>query len=96
MHSVIRLTFEFNGFLRRGIRRQLIPLGLVCLLVPAPGYSQSIEEIDRIVAIVNNDVIVNSELEQRINQVRLQLMDAGNQAPPYHILQKQTYCSDQT
>ena len=51
--------------------------------------AQSIQEIDRIIAIVNDDVIVMSELDRRIEQVLKQIEDAGNQAPPYQILQKQ-------
>ena len=51
--------------------------------------AQTIEEIDRIICIVNDDVIVTSEMDRRIEQVRKQLTDSGNQAPPYQILQKQ-------
>ena len=51
--------------------------------------AQTIEEIDRVICIVNDDVIVTSEMDRRIEQVRKQLTDSGNQAPPYQILQKQ-------
>ena len=62
---------------------------LLWVLGAGPTAAQTIEEIDRIIAIVNDDVIVMSELDRRIDQVRKQLADAGNQAPPYQILQKQ-------
>ena len=62
---------------------------ILWVLAAGPVAAQSVEEIDRIIAIVNDDVIVMSELDRRIDQVRKQLADAGNQAPPYQILQKQ-------
>lgn len=56
----------------------------------ARGFAQSaIQQVDRIVAIVNDDVIVMSELDNRIERVQAQLADAGTRAPPYQVLQKQ-------
>ena len=59
------------------------------LLLAGELAAQTLQEIDRIIAIVNDDVIVASELDRRIDQVRNQLIDAGSTAPPYPILQKQ-------
>ncbi len=65
-------------------------LFLLLGIAGARGFAQSaIQEVDRIVAIVNDDVIVMSELDNRIEQVQAQLADAGTRAPPYQILQKQ-------
>jgi len=65
-------------------------LFLLLGIAGARGFAQSaIQPVDRIVAIVNDDVIVMSELDNRIEQVQAQLADAGTRAPPYQILQKQ-------
>ncbi len=64
----------------------LVLVGIAWLQVPA---QSRIEELDRIVAIVNEDVIVWSELEERIREVRSQLTSSGTSPPPYHVLQKQ-------
>ena len=46
-------------------------------------------ELDRIVAIVNDDVIVESELEARVETVRAQMLDAGTQPPLEGVLRRQ-------
>ena len=38
--------------------------------------------LDRVVAVVNNDVIVESELRRRLNQVRRNLARPGQALPP--------------
>ena len=45
--------------------------------------------LDRIVAIVNDDVIAWSELEVRLEKVREQLRSSGTAAPPPHALRRQ-------
>jgi len=45
--------------------------------------------LDRIVAIVNDDVIMQSELETKIRTVRGQLQQQGTQLPPASILERQ-------
>ncbi|MFT5395484.1 MAG: peptidyl-prolyl cis-trans isomerase SurA [Gammaproteobacteria bacterium] len=45
--------------------------------------------LDRIVAIVNDDVIMQSELETKIRTVRGQLEQQGTQLPPASILERQ-------
>ena len=45
--------------------------------------------LDRIVAIVNDDVIAWSELEVRLEKVREQLRRSGTAAPPPHALRRQ-------
>ena len=60
----------------------------------APGDARAqtapdIVEIDRIVAVVNDDVIVQSELETRIRVVIEQLENSGVPAPPRDVLEKQ-------
>ena len=67
------------------IRSSLFTLMLVL-------FSQSpsaLTEYDRIIAIVNDDVIVASEIDRRVEQVRAQLENAGTPSPPLQVLQKQ-------
>jgi len=45
--------------------------------------------LDRIVAIVNDDVIMQSELETKIRTIRAQMQEQGSQLPPASILERQ-------
>ncbi len=68
---------------------------LILYLAATTGYAQSdtqaidIIELNRIVAIVNNDVIVESELRARIRQVRDSLRKSGTQPPSIEALSHQ-------
>ncbi|WP_079436906.1 peptidylprolyl isomerase [Zoogloea sp. LCSB751] len=46
-------------------------------------------EVDRIVAVVNSEVITLSDLRQRVDQVTRQLSRQGTALPPADVLQKQ-------
>jgi peptidyl-prolyl cis-trans isomerase SurA len=46
-------------------------------------------ELDRIIAVVNDDVIMKSELEERLRTVENQLQQQGTPMPPRSILEKQ-------
>lgn len=46
-------------------------------------------ELDRVVAIVNNDVVTSSELNDRITQIKYQLALKHTQLPPEEVLRKQ-------
>ncbi len=62
------------------------------LASPASAQSQAapeIVEIDRIVAVVNDDVIVYSEMQARLQTVVGQLENAGVPPPPKDVLEKQ-------
>ena len=60
-------------------------LALLCLA----RASATPVELDRIVAVVNDDVIMKSELDDRIRTVTTQLRDQGTPLPPATVLQKQ-------
>ena len=75
-----------------------ISLGVVALLAGVllaftgsaeTGRDEGAAALDRVVAIVNNVVIVFSELKNRIQTVRSQLSQSGTQPPPRHVLTKQ-------
>ncbi|AQZ94499.1 peptidylprolyl isomerase [Halopseudomonas phragmitis] len=45
--------------------------------------------LDRVAAIVDNDVVMASQVEQRMHSVRLQLQERGTSAPPDSVLREQ-------
>ena len=47
------------------------------------------EPVDRIIAIVENDVILESELEQEIYAIRARMQESQTQLPPDSVLHKQ-------
>lgn len=67
--------------------RRLLIL-LICLLAPA-GTPTAIEELDSIVAVVNNDVIVHSELAHEISLVIPEIQARGTALPPRPDLERQ-------
>ena len=48
-----------------------------------------VRDIDRIVAIVNNDVVTQSELDNRLDETRKQLATERIKAPPEDVLKRQ-------
>ena len=71
--------------------RCLVPLvaALLGLLLPLPASSQRVVELDRIVAVVNDDVIMRSELLVRMDLIRSGLEEAGTPVPPDDVLARQ-------
>ncbi len=55
----------------------------------APAQSSSGHELDRVVAVVNDDIIARSELDARLEQVREQLRQSGTPPPPPDALRRQ-------
>lgn len=48
-----------------------------------------VQPLDRVVAIVDNDVIMQSQLDQRIQEVRQTIEKRGAEVPPNEVLQQQ-------
>ncbi|MDX1514790.1 MAG: peptidylprolyl isomerase [Gammaproteobacteria bacterium] len=72
------------------LARHAAPLALACVLVFASGaVAQQVIELDRIVAVVNDDVIVESELNARVRTIKAQLRQQGTQLPPEDVLRQQ-------
>ena len=63
--------------------------GIALLLLLIQLTAVHAKSIDRIIAIVNDDVILQSELDNKIHSVRKQLRDQGIQLPPPERLQDQ-------
>jgi len=84
---------QFNTLAATGLVAAWI-IGTTTGLTFSPGAvaqvaSPEIVEIDRIVAVVNDDVIVYSELNTRLRAVVQRLEDSGVPAPPADVLEKQ-------
>src|SRR5712671_6584282 len=61
----------------------------VFVLLPLAAHSQGIALVDRIVAVVNKEVITMSELSEAIGAAERQLRRQGTQAPPRDVLERQ-------
>jgi peptidyl-prolyl cis-trans isomerase SurA len=57
--------------------------------VPASGAAKQIVAVDRMVAVVNDDVITRLELDERIRAITKQLQKQGIPLPPPDALEKQ-------
>nr|HNH64588.1 SurA N-terminal domain-containing protein [Thauera aminoaromatica] len=70
--------------------RVAIAIGLAAATLALPGHAAPrAVEVDRIVAVVNNEVITGLELRSRIEQTRRQLARQGVELPPEDVLQRQ-------
>ena len=57
------------------------------MLFFCPGYAEA--ELDKILAVVEEDVILESELSEQINRVRDQIRTQGTRMPPAAVLERQ-------
>ena len=71
------------------LRVTLFVAALSGLLLPLPASSQRVFDLDRIIAVVNDDVIMQSELLVRMNLIRNGLEEAGTSVPPEDVLSRQ-------
>lgn len=70
--------------------RLLLPLAFALAGMAAPSLAaDDFEQIDRIVAVVERDVITYSELQNRIQIVVGQMEKQGSSRPPQDVLEKQ-------
>lgn len=70
--------------------RSALAAGLCCLALALPaGAATAPVEVDRIVAVVNNEVITALELRERVNQATRQLQRQGVELPPAGVLERQ-------
>src|SRR5690625_4633161 len=65
----------------------LATTSMMVLLMAAP--SQAVQPLDRIVAVVNDDVVLQSELDQEIQTVSAQLRQRQTSLPDEQILARQ-------
>lgn len=69
------------------LSRYFILAGLLACLIPASVAANL--PLDRIVAVVNEDVIMESELESRLRTVRNQIIKQGSPLPPASVFRRQ-------
>lgn len=69
---------------------RLIPLFLAVALLFGPvAHAQQTQPLDRIVAVVDEDVILQSELDRALNNILSQYANRQDQLPPRNILERQ-------
>jgi peptidyl-prolyl cis-trans isomerase SurA len=69
---------------------RILPLLLALLLAAgAAAAQQNVQLVDRIVAVVNKEVITLTELGQAVKAAQRQLQRQGSQAPPREVLERQ-------
>lgn len=66
----------------------LRPLALGALLLCGSAWAE-VQPLDRVVAIVDNDVIMASQLERRLDEVQQNLAKRGGEQPPREVLAQQ-------
>ena len=65
------------------------PLVALIILLVSLQASAQVKVLDKIVAIVDDDVVLKSELDQRMEAIVAQLTQSGTQMPPEKILEQQ-------
>ncbi|MDN6856751.1 peptidylprolyl isomerase [Pseudomonas sp. CAN2814] len=68
--------------------KALRPLMLGALLASSVAHAEVVP-LDRVVAIVDNDVVMQSQLDQRLREVRATIQKRGAPLPPEHVLDQQ-------
>ncbi|MCK6387076.1 MAG: peptidylprolyl isomerase [Zoogloea sp.] len=69
--------------------KRIVSFLAASLLAHAALAADGAIEVDRIVAVVNSDVITRTELRQRVEQVTRQLSRQGTPLPPAEVLERQ-------
>jgi peptidyl-prolyl cis-trans isomerase SurA len=67
----------------------LICVTLLTGVVTTPLYAQSTSKIDSIVALVDDDVVLRSELDLAIRGIVDRIRQQGGDLPPQHLIEKQ-------
>ena len=63
--------------------------GLCAGLLLSTGLQAQMVELDRVAAIVDNDVVMQSQVQERLNTIRQQLDERGTELPPEDVLRTQ-------
>jgi len=67
----------------------LKPILLLLAGLLSVGQGARAQELDRIIAIVDDDVVMQSELEQQVDRMRGELRRQGTEPPPISVLRRQ-------
>ena len=68
---------------------RLILAGLLAALLVGPVAAQTLQPLDRIAAVVNEDVVLQSELDRAVNNILAQYAKQPGQLPPRNVLERQ-------
>ena len=71
------------------MHRFIVFLAIAYAMLCSAANAQTYYELDRIVAVVNSDVIVESELDKRLNEIRADLREKGTTPPDLSALRRQ-------
>ncbi|MEJ7746678.1 MAG: peptidylprolyl isomerase, partial [Luteimonas sp.] len=71
------------------MKKMLSSLLIAFALIGATASSQTLQPVDRIAAVVDEDVILQSELDRAMRNVLAQYADRQDQLPPREVLEKQ-------
>ncbi|MDQ3161136.1 MAG: SurA N-terminal domain-containing protein, partial [Pseudomonadota bacterium] len=71
------------------MKKLLSSLLVAFALIGATASSQTVQSVDRIAAVVNEDVILKSELDRAMRNVLAQYANRQDQLPPRDVLEKQ-------
>ena len=63
--------------------------GLCAGLLLSTGLQAQMVELDRVAAIVDTDVVMQSQVQERLNTIRQQLDERGTELPPEDVLRTQ-------
>ncbi|QIL90318.1 molecular chaperone SurA [Microbulbifer sp. SH-1] len=77
---------QMFNFPRRGA---LVAAALCACCALALSAQAQVQKLDRVVAVVDDDVVMASELQQRMNTITQQIAAQNVQAPPIDILRRQ-------
>ncbi|MEP6907916.1 MAG: peptidylprolyl isomerase, partial [Pseudoxanthomonas sp.] len=69
--------------------RLILAGAIAAVMLSTPVAAQNLQPLDRIAAVVNEDVILQSELDRAVNNVTAQYANQPGQLPPKEILQRQ-------
>jgi peptidyl-prolyl cis-trans isomerase SurA len=67
----------------------LAPILGLALLVAAPAHAQTVQPLDGIAAVVDEDVILQSELDRAVANILAQYAERRDQLPPPEVLRRQ-------
>src|SRR4051812_45354265 len=62
---------------------------IILLLILLPTLAQAAQPLDKVVAVVNNDVITASELDAQVANLRQQIIAKNMEVPADAVLRKQ-------
>ena len=85
---VSRLCLSVRAIIRSVAGKPGPALALIAAALLAPAHTAA-QDLDRIVAIINDDVIMRSELAGKIQSVSVQMQEQNIPLPPQPILERQ-------